>query len=246
MDLINVSQSESGMSVDGRELHGFLEVGSRFNDWIRNRIERFGFIEGEDFRAVTKNLVSGGQQVDYELSIDMAKEICMVENNEKGRQARRYFIECEKRLKSATQSMTQAEIIAAIANQNVETERRIAQLESGLNEAAQTLQTVKETFLQRDEDWRKQINGMMNGASYRAGKGYRELRNESYTILEQRARCDLNARLRNLTKRLEESGATKTQIREANKMDVIENDPKLKEIYSTVVRELSLGSLSGR
>lgn len=101
MNLINISQTENGFKVDGRELHEFLEVGSRFNDWIRNRVEKYGFIEGEDFRAITKNLVSGGQQFDYELSIDMAKELCMVENNDKGRQARKYFIECEKRLKQS-------------------------------------------------------------------------------------------------------------------------------------------------
>lgn len=245
MELIKVNQTEQGMTVDGRELHEFLGVQSKFADWIKNRIERFGFVEGEDFRAVSKILENGGRLIDYELSIDMAKEICMVENNEKGRQARRYFIECEKRLKQSTlQPMTTAEVIAAIANQAVEQERRIAALESGLNEAAKTLETVKETFTHRDEDWRKYINGLLNGAAYRAGTPYRELRNESYRLLEERGHCDLNVRLRNLAKRLEDAGATKTQIREANKMDVIESDPRLKEIYTTVVKELSIGSLA--
>lgn len=83
-------------TVSARELHDFLEVKSRFNDWINNRIRDFGFVENQDFVTVTKNLVSGGIQKEIYLSIDMAKELSMVERNEKGRQARQYFIEMEK------------------------------------------------------------------------------------------------------------------------------------------------------
>lgn len=83
-------------TVNARELHNFLEVKSRFNDWINNRIRDFGFVENQDFVTVTKNLVSGGIQKEIYLSIDMAKELSMVERNEKGRQARQYFIEMEK------------------------------------------------------------------------------------------------------------------------------------------------------
>ncbi|MEF3312356.1 antA/AntB antirepressor family protein [Paenibacillus sp. GYB004] len=85
--------------VDARELHGFLNVSSKFADWIKNRIEKFGFVEGEDFSAVSKILENGGRSLEYVLKLDMAKELAMVENNELGRKARRYFIEVEKRLR---------------------------------------------------------------------------------------------------------------------------------------------------
>lgn len=90
-------------TVNARELHDFLEVKSRFNDWINNRIRDFGFVENQDFVTVTKNLVSGGIQKEIYLSIDMAKELSMVERNEKGRQARQYFIEMEKVAKKQIQ-----------------------------------------------------------------------------------------------------------------------------------------------
>lgn len=144
----------------------------------------------------------------------------------------------------ALPAMTQAELIAAMANQNVEQERRIKALEDGLNEAAQTMTTVKETFLQRDDDWRQSINKLLNGAAYRFGGGYQDLRNRSYAMLEDRGRCDLDKRLRNLVERLEVQGATKTQLKKTTKMDVIEADPRLKEIYTTIVKELSIASLS--
>lgn len=72
------------MTVNARELHQFLEVKTRFNDWIANRISKYNFEENQDFVTHTENLVSGGKQTEYHISIDMAKELSMVENNEKG------------------------------------------------------------------------------------------------------------------------------------------------------------------
>lgn len=108
-NLIQISNSKINNSevktVNARELHQFLEVKSRFNDWINNRIRDFGFLENQDFVTVTKNLVSGGSQKEIYLSIDMAKELSMVERNEKGKQARQYFIEMEKVAKSTDPMM---------------------------------------------------------------------------------------------------------------------------------------------
>lgn len=238
MDLIKVNHSQNGMTVNARELHEFLEVGRVFAAWIHERVEKYGFIEGMDFFPKAEKTSDGGRpRIEYELTIDMAKELCMVENNEKGRQARKYFIECERRYKqNALPQMTSAEMIAAIANQAVEQERRIVALETGLT-------TVKETFLKRDENWRNSINHMLNSVAFRSGGIYSDLRNKSYNILEERGRCNLNIRLSNLKDRLEESGATKTKLKLTTKLDVIESDPRLKEIYTTVVKELSIGSI---
>ena len=106
-----------------------------------------------------------------------------------------------------------------------------------------TVSTIKETFLQRDENWRKMIKGLLNGAAARMG-GHREVRTESYKLLEERGRCNLNLRLANFKERLAETGATKTKINDANRLDVIESDPRLKEIYTTIVKELSIGTLA--
>lgn len=123
------------------------------------------------------------------------------------------------------------------------TQLQLSEAQKQLAEVQTTVTIMQDTFLHRDEDWRKDMNSMLNGAAYRLGCEYREMRNRSYQMLEDRGRCDLGTRLRNLTKRLEDAGATKTQIREANKMDVIESDPRLKEIYTSIVKELSIGSL---
>ena len=90
-------------TVNARELHGFLGVGKVFAAWIQERIEQYSFIQNQDFVVFSDsgNNPKGGRPTkDYHLTLDMAKELSMVERNEKGKQARQYFIECEKRLKA--------------------------------------------------------------------------------------------------------------------------------------------------
>ena len=95
----NTVNGEAIQTVSARELHEFLEVKSRFNDWINNRIEEYEFIENQDFVTFTKNLVKGRPSIEYHISLDMAKELSMVERNAQGKMARQYFIDCEERLR---------------------------------------------------------------------------------------------------------------------------------------------------
>lgn len=96
-ELIKISDFNGEKTCNARELHNFLEIRTRFNDWINNRINKYSFVENIDYTVVTKKLVTEGK--DYYLSLDMAKHLSMVENNEKGQEARMYFIACEKQLK---------------------------------------------------------------------------------------------------------------------------------------------------
>lgn len=106
--LIRLSQSsinqEQVNTVNARDLHAFLEVGKVFGAWITERISQFDFVENQDFIVVSeigKNPKGGRPSKEYHLSLDMAKELSMVERNEKGKQARQYFIDCERKAKAA-------------------------------------------------------------------------------------------------------------------------------------------------
>lgn len=101
-ELIKIEERNGQQAVNARELHQFLKVGRDFTNWIKSRIEHYQFIENQDFEVFAKfgeNPNGGRPATEYVISIDMAKELCMVENNERGRQARRYFIACERKLK---------------------------------------------------------------------------------------------------------------------------------------------------
>ncbi|AGO16055.1 hypothetical protein K756_04210 [Glaesserella parasuis ZJ0906] len=82
--------------ANARELHTFLEVNMRFAEWICNRITDYGFIQDEDYIIVHER-TNGRPRKEYHITLDMGKELAMVERNEKGRQIRKYFIECERR-----------------------------------------------------------------------------------------------------------------------------------------------------
>lgn len=108
-ELIQVAERQIGdgavQTVNARDLHAFLEVGKDFSTWIKGRIEQYGFVEHHDFvtfDAAPQNGGAGnrGHRVEYAISLDMAKELAMVERNDKGKQARLYFIECERRAKA--------------------------------------------------------------------------------------------------------------------------------------------------
>ncbi|WP_375707640.1 antA/AntB antirepressor family protein [Bartonella sp. AA1HLJMS] len=94
-------------TVNARDLHAFLEAKRDFSNWIKDRITRYNFIEGQDFVKTqdlrSPNLASAKSRaviaINYYLTLDRAKELSMLENNQKGRKARLYFIECEKRVK---------------------------------------------------------------------------------------------------------------------------------------------------
>lgn len=97
-------QNQATQMVDARALHAFLAVGKRFPSWITERITEYGFVQNTDFLTVhTLSVPKSGSSkarpqkcIDYHLTLDMAKELSMVEKNEKGREARRYFIEVER------------------------------------------------------------------------------------------------------------------------------------------------------
>ena len=118
-ELINIKTSEAGEpSVSGRELHEFLGVKTLYKDWFPRMIE-YGFTEGKDFNPLKNEQVrfEGNREVvreltDHLLTIDMAKEIAMIQRTDRGKQARQYFIQVEKDYNSPEKIMARALRIA--------------------------------------------------------------------------------------------------------------------------------------
>ncbi|MHA3463107.1 antA/AntB antirepressor family protein [Yersinia enterocolitica] len=112
--------NETTLLCNARDLHAFLGIGKRFASWITERISEYEFVENQDYMIASQIREAKGRgghnRKDYHLTLDTAKELAMVERNEKGRQIRRYFIECEKRLHQRkplqTNPVSQSEIDA--------------------------------------------------------------------------------------------------------------------------------------
>lgn len=99
-NLLPIRENNGQRAVNARDLHSFLESKQDFSTWIKNRIEQYGFIENQDYQILAPQNYGaswgGNNKVEYALSIDMAKELSMVERSQKGKEARSYFIRCEK------------------------------------------------------------------------------------------------------------------------------------------------------
>ena len=104
-------------TVSARELHAFLESKQDFSTWIKNRVEQYDFVENQDFIKLHKKMElskTGQMGIDYHITLDMAKELAMVERNEKGKQARRYFIECERKLRETQAKLAPKTYVEAL------------------------------------------------------------------------------------------------------------------------------------
>lgn len=102
-ELIKITEHNGNQAVSARDLHKFLEITERFSSWFE-RMLQYGFVENQDFTSAKSfTLVNNGAQReidDYALTLDCAKEISMIQRSKKGKEAREYFIECEKQLRS--------------------------------------------------------------------------------------------------------------------------------------------------
>lgn len=119
--------------VYGSELHEVLEVKSKFADWIKNRLNDCDAAEKEDFETFSKILEKGRPTVEYIVKLDTAKEMAMLERNEKGKQVRKYFIAVEKKYNRMKVPMTVPEQIQLLAMGNVELNQKVDNLDKKID-----------------------------------------------------------------------------------------------------------------
>lgn len=186
-ELIKITEQNGKRAVSARELHHFLGSKQEFSNWIKNRIDKYGFIENQDYEVFDnfiKNPNGGRPLTEYALSVDMAKELSMIENNDNGRRARKYFIACERKLQESNMPSYQIDDRIKRAKKWIEEEkqRQIAE------EKARVLQEENERKASIIEglvseiplaDMRQRITQIIRkGSAGDIGKGYRLLYSE--------------------------------------------------------------------
>ena len=112
-ELMRVNYTQDEPTVSGRELHEFLEVKTKYKDWFP-RMKEYGFTENQDFTLVAQKRATNNPKnpyteiIDHQITIPMAKEICMIQRSEKGKQARQYFLAIEKAWNTPEMVMSRA------------------------------------------------------------------------------------------------------------------------------------------
>ena len=130
-NLIPINENNGKRAVSARDLHKFLESKRDFSNWIKDRIEKYGLIENQDYEVFNnfgENPNGGRPLIEYALTIDAAKELSMVEGNEKGKMARKYFIACEKKLQELSTPSYQISDPIKRAEKWIEEEKQRQQL----------------------------------------------------------------------------------------------------------------------
>lgn len=172
-ELIRIDRNEQGSEVvSARELFSFLGAKGDFTTWCKRMFE-YGFIENQDYTILIKNdeKVSKSNPVDYALTLDTAKEIAMLQRSEKGKQARQYFIECEriakekisKPLSPAEQLLANAQLLVDLERKQNEMDGRLKAIEETRNEATKALlEAERSTDEVPEETTRVKIRRIIN------------------------------------------------------------------------------------
>lgn len=191
MELIKIIEREGRQLVSGRELHEFLEIRTKYKDWFPRMVE-YGFEEEIDFIRVAQKRATNNLKnpvttvIDHAISIDMAKEISMIQRTEKGKIARQYFINCEKKLKEV-KKLSPMELMELQFKALKEQEEKIAQVENKVDKLEEDM-----PLFQIDC---KEIQALVRKKGIEALGGYRSiayndnsLRGKVYSDIQQQIR----------------------------------------------------------
>lgn len=174
-ELIKIETNINGEKiVSAWELWKFLDISYSFSTWIKRRIEKYDFIENEDFVVVTSTGVKlGNPQEDYILSLDMAKELAIIEKNPAGRVARRYFIQCEKKYRKLLDEKYSKEIQAL--QENDSSEFYLKKIEALENNYQEVQKFIKELYEESEllKVTMQKFNSRCTWLSLLAGQGER-------------------------------------------------------------------------
>ena len=191
MELIKIIERDGRQLVSGRELHEFLEIRTKYKDWFRRMVE-YGFEEAIDFIRVAQKRATNNLKnpvttvIDHAISIDMAKEISMIQRTEKGKIARQYFINCEKKLKEV-KKLSPMELMELQFIALKEQKEKIAQVENRVDKLEEDM-----PLFQIDC---KEIQALVRKKGIEALGGYRSiayndnsLRGKVYSDIQQQIR----------------------------------------------------------
>lgn len=176
--LIRVYQNDrQEQIVDARELHEKIESKRDFSNWITDRIEKYGFVENIDFTTILLKSTGGRPRIEYALTLDTAKEIAMVENNEQGKKIRRYFIEVEKKARNMFE----------IPKTLPEALRKAAELAEQLEQQKPKVLFADSVETSKDSVLINELSKILKQNGYDIGQNrlFEKLRNEGYLIKQK-------------------------------------------------------------
>ena len=228
-----ITRDDGTIAVSGRELHDFLEVDTPYTQWFDRMID-YGFTENTDFKGLSQKSekpIGGRPRIDHVMTLDMAKEVAMIQRTDRGKQARQYFIEIDKQAHHDMTGLSPATRAAVAATQ------ALAAQERRLNRVDAKVNSISDIVSISTMDWRRATREIITKIAHMRGDDYQATRNDIYKDVEHRGGYSLSTRLTNLRNRMAGEGQSLSKRNKTNKVDVIGNDKRLIEIYMAVVKD---------
>jgi anti-repressor protein len=244
-DLIKITEKDGKQLVGAKEL--YLGLGLRKADWSRwyvtNVEKNEYFSENIDWIGVPHN-AEGNETMDFAISLEFAKHIAMMARTEKSHEYRNYFINCEEKLKKSSIDTTklslETQLILKLSQSIAEQEIYNKQMTEIFQETKQEIQTIREVILINPQaEWRKETNKILSKIGMKL-EDYQKPKDEAYNALKERGKCRPSVLILNLKERAAKNGMAKNKIDKINILDVLENEPRLREIYITIVKEMAI------
>lgn len=232
---------ENGMTT-ARKLYEFLELHpAAYSRWFKQNIIENGFAaENEDYFPFNTNVECGGQaSKDAKLTADFAKKLSMTAKNEKGEEARSYFVTVENKTKETAVGLQnlspELRLLINMEIQQKEQQKQLADVKSDL-------QGIRNVVALDSTSWRDETGKIIRkiGNELGSGSAYQEVLREAYRLLEKRMGVNLKQRLMNKRRRMADEGVCKSRRDKLNNLDIIAEDKKLIEGYVAIVKELAI------
>ncbi|RXM53931.1 phage antirepressor Ant [Clostridium tetani] len=239
--LIKISNKDGQQLVSAKELYLGLGLNKAvWSRWHVTNIEKNEFFkENIDWIGVQQD-VEGNETMDFAITLEFAKHIAMMTRTEKSHEYRNYFIECEKKIKKQHKPTCIEDVLIQSLQEMKDVKQQLNQVNNKMLETKEELKTVREVIeIRPSNSWRGETNRLMTKICFKL-KDYKKPKEEAYKALVERAGCDLKIRLKNMKARQALQGVSKSKIDELNYLDVIAQDKKLIEIYTTIVSQMAI------
>lgn len=243
--LIKVYETDQGEKVvDARELYEGLESKQDFSTWAKKRLSECDAKENQDYvRFHEKMEANNATKIEYILKLSTAKEMAMLERNEKGKEYRKYLITIEEKYKlDVSQLSPELQMFKQIFDTVAATQLKQRQLEESLGKNKQEIQDMRDVISLDTTSWRKETTDLINKMSKKMGgfEHIKTIREESYKLLDVRMGVSLSTRRTNKRRRMADEGVCKSRRDKLNYLDIIAEDKKLIEGYLAIIKEMAI------
>lgn len=243
-ELIKINTNEEGKQlVSAREL--YLGLGLNKSQWSRwyptNIIKNDFFTKNVDWIGVRHD-VEGNEVQDFAISLDFAKHIAMMARTEKSHEYRNYFIKCEEELKNQNKPTCIEDVLIQSLQEMKAVKQTALEAKEEAAKSREEIQAMREAVTLDTNGWRKETATLINKIANKLG-GFEHIRNvreESYKLLNETYGVDINRRLKNKQKNMALEGVSRSKINKVNLLDVIAEDKKLLNGYINIVTKMAI------